>query len=102
MPLPLTCAKRAEKSAKADPLTGSVAKDENGKDVWIPGSLKCVKGIGWFIEEYGVCQISMNLTNINITPVHVAFDECVAKVSRSRRACDGQRVGGSGSAPGHA
>jgi glutamate formiminotransferase/formiminotetrahydrofolate cyclodeaminase len=41
----------------------------------IPGSLKSVKGIGWFIEEYGVAQISMNLTNISITPVHVAFDE---------------------------
>jgi glutamate formiminotransferase/formiminotetrahydrofolate cyclodeaminase len=41
--------------------------------------LKCVKGIGWFIEEYGVAQISMNLTNISVTPVHVAFDECASR-----------------------
>ncbi|MBN2445865.1 MAG: glutamate formimidoyltransferase [Phycisphaerae bacterium] len=59
-----------------DPLIGPIAKDENGQVIWIPGALKCVKGIGWFIEEYGVAQISMNLTNINVTPVHIAFEEC--------------------------
>ena len=56
-------------------ITGKIVKDEKGKPVMIPGSLKCVKGIGWFIEEYGVAQISMNLTNISVTPVHIAFDE---------------------------
>jgi len=47
----------------------------------IPGSLKNVKAIGWFIEEYGVAQISINLTNINITPVHIAFDEVCKKAT---------------------
>jgi len=67
---------KGRKAREDNPLTGPIVKDENGNDVWIPGSLKCVKGIGWFIEEYGVAQISMNLTNISVTPVHVAFDEC--------------------------
>jgi glutamate formiminotransferase/formiminotetrahydrofolate cyclodeaminase len=49
-----------------------------------PGSLKNVKAIGWFIEEYGIAQISINLTNINITPVHIAFDE-VCKKGRCKR-----------------
>ena len=61
---------------KGNPLTGEVVRDADGNPEWIPGSLKCVKGIGWFIEEYGVAQISMNLTNISVTPVHVAFEEC--------------------------
>ncbi len=67
-----------------------MAKDENGQDIWTPGSLKCVKGIGWFIEEYGICQISMNLTNISVTPVHVAFDE-----TKRRAEERGIRVSGS-------
>ncbi len=66
---------RGRVKREGDPLTGKIVKDENGKPVMIPGSLKSVKGIGWFIEEYGVAQISMNLTNISITPVHIAFDE---------------------------
>ncbi len=66
---------RGRVKREGDPLTGKIVKDENGKPVMIPGSLKSVKGIGWFIEEYGVAQISMNLTNITITPVHIAFDE---------------------------
>jgi glutamate formiminotransferase/formiminotetrahydrofolate cyclodeaminase len=73
-----------------DGLTGPVVKDEKGNDMWIPGSLKCVKGIGWFIEEYGVAQISMNLTNITVTPAHVAFDECCKKAEER-----GVRVTGS-------
>jgi len=62
-----------------DPLTGEIVRDAEGQPVWTPGSLKCVKGIGWFIEEYGVAQISMNLTNISVTPIHVAYDECFRK-----------------------
>ncbi len=58
-----------------DPLTGEVEKDELGNPVYIPGTLPAVKAIGWYIEEYGIAQISMNLTNINITPIHIAFDE---------------------------
>jgi len=69
---------------------GKIIKDENGKPVMIPGSLKSVKAIGWFIEEYGIAQISMNLTNITITSVHEAFDE----VSR-RAEARGIRVTGS-------
>lgn len=75
---------------QGDPLTGEVVRDEAGEPVWEPGSLKCVKGIGWFIEEYGVAQISMNLTDISVTPLHVAFDECCER-ARDR----GVRVTGS-------
>ncbi len=73
-----------------NPITGKILKDEKGNPVMIPGSLKAVKAIGWYIEEYGIAQISMNLTNISITPVHVAFDE-VCKKANAR----GIRVTGS-------
>lgn len=71
-------------------LTGKIVLNEDGSPKSIPGSLKSVKAIGWYIEEYGVCQISMNLTNINITPVHVAFDEVCKRASER-----GMRVTGS-------
>ena len=61
---------------KGNPITGEVVKDENGEAVRIPGVCKAVKGIGWYIEEYGIAQVSMNLTNISVTPVHIAFEEC--------------------------
>lgn len=60
---------------EGDPVNGKIITDENGKPRTIPGSLKAVKAIGWYIEEYGIAQISMNLTNIESTPVHRAFDE---------------------------
>ncbi len=67
---------------------------ENGVKVNKPGSLKSVKAIGWFIEEYGVAQISMNLTNINITPVHIAFDEvCQKAEARGIRVTGSELVG---------
>jgi len=73
---------------------GRTIKDEKGKDVTIPGTLKAVKAIGWFIEEYGVAQISMNLTNIRITPVHIAFDEVCAKAqARGIRVTGSELVG---------
>jgi len=53
--------------------------DASGNKVWEPGTLKCVKAIGWFIDEFGVAQISINLTNLGVTPIHIAFDECVKK-----------------------
>jgi len=59
---------------EGDPVTGKKVKDENGNDVRIPGKLKKVRGIGWFIEEYGIAQISMNLTDISVTSIHEAFD----------------------------
>ncbi|MEI2756919.1 MAG: glutamate formimidoyltransferase [Chitinophagaceae bacterium] len=67
---------------------------ENGVKVNKPGSLKSVKAIGWFIEEYGVAQISINLTNINVTPVHVAFDEVCKKAdARGIRVTGSELVG---------
>ncbi|MGD2111008.1 MAG: glutamate formimidoyltransferase [Phycisphaerae bacterium] len=73
---------------------GKPVLDEKGEKVWEPGTLKCVKGIGWFIEEYGVAQISMNLTNISVTPVHVAFDEVFEKaLARGVRVSGSELVG---------
>jgi len=77
-----------------DPLTGEIVRDEHGEPVWTPGSLRCVKGIGWFIEEYGVAQISMNLTDISVTPLHVAFDEVCRKAdARGIRVTGSELVG---------
>lgn len=73
-----------------DPLNGEIVRDENGNPVREEGSCKGVKAIGWFIEEYGVAQISMNITNTNLTSVHKAFEEC-RKSANSR----GMRVTGS-------
>ncbi len=81
---------RGRTKREGNPVTGKIVKDGNGKPVMIPGSLKAVKAIGWFIEEYGVAQISMNLTNITITPVHVAYDEVYKKANER-----GIRVSGS-------
>ncbi|MDP6964219.1 MAG: glutamate formimidoyltransferase, partial [Planctomycetota bacterium] len=79
---------------KPHPITGEIQRDENGNAIWLPGSLKSVKGIGWFIEEFGVCQVSMNLTNVSITPTHVAFDEVVAKAqARGIRVTGSELVG---------
>lgn len=77
-----------------DPITGKPVKDENGNPVYIPGTLKSVKAIGWFIEEYGLAQISMNLTNINQTPLHIAFDEvCKKATDRGMRVTGSELVG---------
>ncbi|HQQ94666.1 MAG TPA: glutamate formimidoyltransferase [Bacteroidia bacterium] len=75
---------------EGNPITGKIVMGADGKPKFTPGSLKCVKAIGWYIEEYGIAQISMNLTNISVTPVHVAFDE-VCEKARAR----GLRVTGS-------
>jgi glutamate formiminotransferase/formiminotetrahydrofolate cyclodeaminase len=64
---------------EGDQVNGKIIKDQNGETVMVPGSLKSVKAIGWFIEEYGITQVSMNLTNISVTPVHIAFDEVCRK-----------------------
>ena len=77
-----------------DPVTGKIITDENGKPKSVPGSLKAVKAIGWYIEEYGVAQISMNLTNIEVTPVHKAFDEVCTKANeRGIRVTGSELVG---------
>ncbi|MEI6123161.1 MAG: glutamate formimidoyltransferase [Bacteroidota bacterium] len=71
-------------------ITSKIIKDADGKQIMIPGSLKACKAIGWFIEEYGIAQVSINLTNISITPVHVAFEESCKKAQER-----GMRVSGS-------
>lgn len=71
-----------------------VVKDENGKTVMIPGTLKGTKAIGWFIDEYGIAQVSMNITDIRTTPLHVAFDEvCRAASERGIRVTGTEIVG---------
>lgn len=68
--------------------------DKNGEPIRIPGKLKAVKGIGWFIEEYGIAQISYNLTNISITPMHIAFDESdKAATARGLRVTGSELIG---------
>ena len=81
---------RGRVKREGNPLTGKIVKDKSGNPVMIPGSLKSVKGIGWYIEEFGIAQISLNLTNISVTPIHIAFDE-VCKKAEAR----GIRVTGS-------
>lgn len=61
---------------------GKPLKDENGNPVMIPGTLKETKAIGWFIEEYGIAQVSMNITDITQTPLHICFDEVVDKAAK--------------------
>lgn len=73
-----------------NPITGKIETDEHGEDIRIPGTCKGVKAIGWYIEEYGLAQISMNITNIKATPLHMAFEE-VRKRANQR----GMRVTGS-------
>ena len=85
---------KGRKLREGDPITGKVVKDENGEVVWVPGTLKGCKAIGWFIEEYGIAQVSMNVTDINATPVHVAFDEVCDKAhARGIRVTGSEIVG---------
>ncbi|WP_298263091.1 glutamate formimidoyltransferase [uncultured Lutibacter sp.] len=79
---------------EGNPSTGKKVLDANGEPVRIPGKLKAVKGIGWYIEEYGIAQISYNLTNISITSMHVAFDETVkAATERGLRVTGSELIG---------
>ncbi|MEI6898691.1 MAG: glutamate formimidoyltransferase [Bacteroidota bacterium] len=79
---------------EGNPVTGKIMVDQNGNQMNVPGSLKACKAIGWFIEEYGIAQISINLTNISITPVHVAFEEASKKAQeRGLRATGSELVG---------
>lgn len=73
---------------------GRMVKNSNGEIENVPGTLKCVKAIGWYIKEYGIAQISMNLTNISVTPVHIAFDEvCMKAEARGIRVTGSELVG---------
>ena len=86
--------REAGRIKKRDGLTGPTILDDNGEPVRIPGTLKSVKGIGWYIEEYGIAQLSLNLTDINVTPVHVAFDEACNKAqARGIRVTGSELVG---------
>ncbi len=79
---------------EGNPITGKKVLDTNGDPVRIPGKLKAVKGIGWYIEEYGIAQISYNLTNISITSMHEAFDETLkAADKRGIRVTGSELVG---------
>jgi len=79
---------------EGNPITGKKVLDDLGEPVRIPGKLKAVKGIGWFIEEYGIAQISYNLTNISITSMHEAFDEtCKAADERGLRVTGSELIG---------
>ena len=79
---------------EGNPITGKIVKDENGNPIMKPGTLKACKAIGWFIEEYGIAQVSMNMTNLSVTPLHVAFDEvCRAADARGVRVTGAEIVG---------
>ncbi|MCC8174519.1 MAG: glutamate formimidoyltransferase [Odoribacter sp.] len=79
---------------EGNPITGKPVKDKNGNNIMIPGTLKAVKAIGWYIEEYGIAQISMNLTDILVTSVHQAFDEvCKKAEARGIRVTGSELVG---------
>lgn len=77
-----------------DPSQGEILRDEHGEPKRVPGKCKSVKAIGWYIEEYGVAQVSMNLTNINETPLHVAFEACCESATqRGMRVIGSELVG---------
>ncbi len=79
---------------EGNPITGKIVKDEKGNPVMIPGSLRHVKAIGWFIEEYGIAQVSCNLTNIRETPLHIVFEEASSKAeARGMRVTGSEIVG---------
>ena len=80
---------KGRKAREGGSLTGKLLKDAEGEQIWIPGTLKGCKAIGWYIDEYGIAQVSMNITDLEATPLHVAFDE----VSRAA-AARGMRVTG--------
>ncbi|MBR5962722.1 MAG: glutamate formimidoyltransferase [Bacteroidaceae bacterium] len=85
---------KGRKAREGGSLTGKVLKDDKGEDIWLPGTLKGCKAIGWYIDEYGIAQVSMNITNIRQTPLHVAFDEvCRAAAARGLRVTGTEIVG---------
>jgi len=75
-------------------LTGEIVRDECGAPIRLPGTLEGVKAIGWYLEEYGICQVSMNLTDIEATPLHLVFEEVAEKArARGMRATGSEIVG---------
>ena len=85
---------RGRVKRKGDALTGEIIQDETGHPLFEPGALKSVKAIGWYIKEYDIAQISINLTDISITPIHIAFDEaCKRAEERGVRVTGSELVG---------
>jgi len=85
---------RGRTQREGNPATGKIVKDEKGNPVMVPGTLKATKAIGWFIEEFGVAQISMNMTDLSVTSIHKAFDEVCAKAqARGIRVTGSELVG---------
>lgn len=79
---------------EGNPIVGKIVRDANGEPLMKPGTLKCTKAIGWYIDEYGIAQVSMNMTNLNVTPLHVAFDEvCRCAQNRGIRVTGTEIVG---------
>ena len=79
---------------EGNPITGKIKLDAEGRKIMRPGTLKATKAIGWYIEEYGIAQVSMNITNIGITPLHKAFDEvCRCAALRGLRVTGTEIVG---------
>ena len=85
---------KGRKAREGGKVDGALLKDAEGNQIWIPGTLKGCKAIGWFIEEYGIAQVSMNITDIEATPLHVAFEEvCRAAAARGLRVTGTEIVG---------
>ena len=85
---------KGRKAREGGSLTGKLLKDASGEQLWIPGTLKGCKAIGWYIDEYGIAQVSMNITDIEATPLHVAFEEvCRAAAARGLRVTGTEIVG---------
>ena len=85
---------KGRKAREGGSLTGKLLKDESGKQLWIPGTLKGCKAIGWYIDEYGIAQVSMNITDIDTTPLHVAYEEvCRAAAVRGLKVTGAEIVG---------
>ena len=85
---------KGRKAREGGSLTGKLLKDADGKQIWTPGTLKGTKAIGWYIDEYGIAQVSMNITDIDTTPLHVAFEEVCAKAAaRGLRVTGAEIVG---------
>ncbi len=85
---------KGRKAREGGKLDGKLLKDANGEQLWIPGTLKGCKAIGWYIDEYGIAQVSMNITDITLSPLHVAFEEvCRAAAARGLRVTGAEIVG---------
>ncbi|MBQ7868729.1 MAG: glutamate formimidoyltransferase [Prevotella sp.] len=79
---------------EGNPIVGKIVRGEDGEPLMRPGTLKCTKAIGWYIDEYGIAQVSMNMTNLSVTPLHVAFDEvCRCAQNRGIRVTGTEIVG---------